>query len=639
MSGIVGMLRLHEQPCSSENEASFQRMLAATAPRGPDAVAFWRQGPVIFGHAMLRTTPESLSERQPLRDEAEQLCLTFDGRIDNRVQLRALVEAAGHHVRDDTDAELVIRAYAVWGSDAPSRLIGDFAFALWDGRRRSLFCARDPMGIKCLCYQFDGRTFRFASEPRAILADHAVRREPNEGTIGEFLSGSLHGTEETFFNGVMRLRPGHCLTIADGRVQTRRFWGLNSSPTLQYRANEDYAAHFLDLFIEAVRCRIRTHGSVGAELSGGLDSSSVACVAATIVRDARPRRTGLATFSMVFPGLACDESGYIADVVNHCGQESHLVRPLALPEACAARHASRQMDVPRFANDMMFDTLGTEVQRRGLRALLTGQGGDEFFSGLYHPYLDHVADLRLVDVGRQIRLDADRFGLTSVPALLYWHALRPVVRRGLPAGLIRIARRVLNRGAVPAWIDPRFAGRTGLRERLRSADVDGNGLSTWRRLLRERMQSGWQAFYSDSADQWAASFGFEYRHPFYDTRIVDFAWSLPAKQCWRRIDQKIIIPLAMRGLLPERLRQRSTKAEFSEIFVQALRTSGAIERKDFFHGLRVAAAGWVVPGQLRSMFDQMMHLHARGDETYTALVAPLWASIALEEWYSAAFTH
>jgi hypothetical protein len=197
---------------------------------------------------------------------------------------------------------------------------------------------------------------------------------------------------------------------------------------------------------------------------------------------------------------------------------------------------------------------------------------------------------------------------------------------------------MLNRGAVPAWIDPRLARRTGLRERLRGVDVDRHGLSTWRRLLRDRMQSGWQAFYSDSADQWAASFGFEYRHPFYDTRIVDFAWSLPAEQCWRRLDQKIIVPLAMRGLLPERLTQRSTKAEFSEIFVQALRTSGAAERKDFFHCLRVAAAGWVVPGQLRSMFDRMMNLHARGDETYTALVAPLWASIALEDWYGGAFT-
>jgi asparagine synthase (glutamine-hydrolysing) len=494
------------------------------------------------------------------------------------------------------------------------------------------------MGIKSFYYHCDARTFRFASEPRALFADRAVRCEPNEGMIGEFLAGSLQSTEETFFKGVMRLRAGHSLRVGDGQVRKRRYWDIDAARELRYKADEEYASHFLELFTEAVRCRMRASGPVAAELSGGLDSSSVVCVAAKIERETTPREAGLKTFSLVFPGAACDESGYIADVADRCGQASHVIRPLEPTDVRGATLAPRQMDVPRFANDMMFDALGAEVRRRGVRTLLTGQGGDDLFSGLYHPYVDHLIGLRFIDLLRQLRLDAGRFGPAAVPALCYWHGLRPILRRSLPGGAVRTMRRLLNRGGVPSWIDPRFARRTALRERLRGPDGDWGRSSTWRRLLRERLESGWRAFYNDSADQWAASFGFDYRHPFYDTRIVEFAWALPARQCWRRADRKIIVPLALQGLLPESIRHRPTKAEFSEVFVKALRTSEAAERKDFFHSLRIAAAGWVEPGQLRAMFDRMIHLHARGDEKYIALVNPLWASIAMEDWYARALS-
>jgi asparagine synthase (glutamine-hydrolysing) len=637
MSGIVGLLRLDGRPCDGEADESFQRMLAAIAHRGPDASTSLCQGPLALGHAMLRTTPESVTERQPLRDETGELCLVLDGRIDNRVQMQSSLEAGFHHARDGSDADLLMSAYARWGSACAGRLTGDFAFALWDDRRQRLFCARDPMGIKSFYYHCDGRTFRFASEPRALFADRAVRCEPNEGMIGEFLAGSLQSTEETFFTGVMRLRAGHSLTVGDGQVRQRRYWDIDSSRELRYKADEEYASHFLELFTEAVRCRMRASGPVAAELSGGLDSSSVVCVAAKIERETALKEAGLNTFSLVFPGAACDESGYIADVAARCGKESHVIRPLESTAVRGATLAPRQMDVPRFANDMMFDALGAEVRRRGVRTLLTGQGGDDLFSGLYHPYVDHLIGLRLVDLLRQLRLDAGRFGPASVPALCYWHGLRPILRRRLPGGAIRTMRRLLNRDGVPGWIDPHFARRTALCARLRGPDGDRGRSSTWRRLLRERIESGWRAFYNDSADQWAASFGFDYRHPFYDTRIVEFSWALPVQQCWRRADRKIIIPLAMRDLLPESIRQRPTKAEFSEVFVEALRTSGAAERKDFFHSLRIAAAGWVEPGQLRSMFDRMIHLHARGDEGYIAFVNPLWASIAMEDWYARTF--
>src|SRR5476649_2651280 len=145
MSGIAGIYNLDGQPV---DRARMQRMTDMMAYRGPDGMGCWIDGPVGLGHAMLHTTPESLREIQPLSDERSALCVTLDGRVDNRSELHAALQSKGQPLRTDTDAELVLQAYACWGEDCPQHILGDFAFAIWDGRNRKLFCARDALGIK-----------------------------------------------------------------------------------------------------------------------------------------------------------------------------------------------------------------------------------------------------------------------------------------------------------------------------------------------------------------------------------------------------------------------------------------------------------------------------------------------------------
>src|SRR5262245_42090580 len=245
-------------------------MTNCIAHRGPDGTGQWVDGPVGFGHQMLSTTPESLHERQPLRDETGDLCLVLDGRVDNRSELKAALEARGARLHDDTDAELVLKSYVVWGEECPKHIIGDFAFAIWDGRKRQLFCARDFFGIKPFYYHIDDSTFRFGSEQHQILEDPAVRRRPNEGMIAEYLASAITNQEETLYQDIRRLPPAHVLIVRAGQVRKQCYWSPDFSKNIRYRTDEQYADHFLSIFKESIRCRLRSVGTVGIALSGGL---------------------------------------------------------------------------------------------------------------------------------------------------------------------------------------------------------------------------------------------------------------------------------------------------------------------------------------------------------------------------------
>ncbi len=217
MSGIAALYNLDGRPVEP---ALLRRMTDVIAHRGPDGAGVLTDGAVGLGHRMLRTTPESLGERQPLTDETGEFAITFDGRIDNRDELLAGLRAAGARLEAGTDAELVLRAYQAWGEDSPRRLLGDFAFVIWDKRQRRLFCARDQLGVKPFYYQRDERTFRCGSELHQLLQDPAVKREPNEGMVGEYLATVVTTLEETLYRGVFRLPPGHLLVAEPARLSS-----------------------------------------------------------------------------------------------------------------------------------------------------------------------------------------------------------------------------------------------------------------------------------------------------------------------------------------------------------------------------------------------------------------------------------
>jgi asparagine synthase (glutamine-hydrolysing) len=212
MSGIAAIFNLDGRPVERRQ---LEPMLDAMAHRGPDGIGRFYDSQAALGHAMLRVTPESFEEVQPLFDETGALRITFDGRIDNRGELRELVEAAGARVRSDTDPELVLKAYESLGEDCVRKMLGDFAFVIWDSNRRRLFCARDHSGIRPFYYYCDAKTFLAASDLQQIIRYPGLAQEPNEGLVGEYLTGKLITREETLYRGVMRLAPAHMMIVTD----------------------------------------------------------------------------------------------------------------------------------------------------------------------------------------------------------------------------------------------------------------------------------------------------------------------------------------------------------------------------------------------------------------------------------------
>jgi asparagine synthase (glutamine-hydrolysing) len=194
------------------------------------------------------------------------------------------LESKGWGLRDQTDAEIVLRAYQCWGEDCAARIIGDFAFVIWDRQNQQLLCARDAAGLKPFYYYSDRQRFLFASELHQILEDHGVARKPNEGMIAEYLAASPSNLRETLYQNIFQLPRAHRLIVKSANLHIASYWTAGDAHQIRYKNDQDYAEDFLGIFQEAVKCRLRSHRMVAAELSGGLDSSSIVSVAQQLRR-------------------------------------------------------------------------------------------------------------------------------------------------------------------------------------------------------------------------------------------------------------------------------------------------------------------------------------------------------------------
>jgi asparagine synthase (glutamine-hydrolysing) len=627
MSGIAGIYNLDNKPA---DPALLRRMIDRMAHRGPDGRGYWIEGPVGLGHAMLQTTPESLQEKQPLLShERGSLCLTLDGRVDNRSDVRAALESKGLMFRTDTDAELLLRAYECWGEDCPQHILGDFAFAVWDGRNRKLFCARDILGIKPFYYSISRRRFLWASELRPLLEDPSVRKEPNEGMIGEYLANALTSNEETLFLDIQRLPPAHYVGIRNGQLFKGRYWDIDPGREIRYQTDEDYAQHFLAIFREAVRCRLRSQHPVAADLSGGLDSSSVVSMAQSLFHDGLAVDRGFGTFSAVFPGRACDESDYIQDVITRWGLRSHHVAAMEpdVDISVYAEQVARDYDFPNYPNCAISAPLRVLAKERGCRVILNGVGGDEWLTGSIYHSADLVRRMRLLTLARQFRDDS------RVPGMIWpsWAVLRLGIWPLLPQTLRLAIRRFVRRDGRPSWITPSFASRIHLTDRLHIEAGRRRHASFAQEDLCRALTNGWQSHGNEVSERLSARLELEERSPLVDRRVIEFALALPETQRWRHDQPKFILRQAMRGLLPESIRQRRTKAEFSHTFADTLQAYG---RTQFFDSLVTERLGWVDGEEVRALHRRLTELYAQGDERYVRYTWPLWMIVGIELWFA-----
>ncbi len=493
-----------------------ERMSAAIAHRGRDDSGLWIDGAVGMAHRMFHSTPESLFEKQPLTSETAgesgQICLVFDGRVDNRQELKSSLICKGFVMRHDTDAELVIRAYEAWGEECAVQIIGDFALAIWDARRKRLFCARDFMGHKPFYYYFDGKTFLWASELHAFFESSDVPRKPNEGMIAEYLTSYIRNVTETLYRGILRLPPAHYLALSAEGIRLRRYWDLDPSTEIRYPSDEQYTDRFYDLFRESVRSKMRAVGPVASELSGGLDSSSVVGMTQVLIGEGAVDCAGFETFSWVFPGRDCDESDYIRDVVSKWDLASHKLEPSPAELERFVEQAILYQDFPGYPNGATVNPLKPLARSRGCRVVLTGEGGDEWVTGAY----DHSIDLLLqLSFFRLVREICQGGGLAEWRGLLRNFA-RTCIWPITPRVLQRFIRVLIGQPEVPGWIGAEFAKRTGLAERLRQKEYVPAGASYSLRARYSSLTDGWNVHLREIQDRVNNYHQVEDRHPLND---------------------------------------------------------------------------------------------------------------------------
>jgi len=267
MSGLCGIV--HTDGALVDPEV-LKQMVAAASHRGPDGIGIRIDGSIGFAHLALHITPESVQEHQPLVSSQGNLVLSADARVDNREELIRLLSTAGHmRGATPTDAEVILAAYQHWGIDCPVHLMGDFAFAIWDGARRRFFAARDPMAMRAFYYRIEQQRILFATEIKQILTAPDVPARIFEPSVGAHLAGLFGPLDRTFYAGITQLEPACALVVDEEGHRTWRYWDIDPDKQIVYANEDDYAEHFLEIFKEAVRCRIRSVKPVGLLLSGG----------------------------------------------------------------------------------------------------------------------------------------------------------------------------------------------------------------------------------------------------------------------------------------------------------------------------------------------------------------------------------
>jgi asparagine synthase (glutamine-hydrolysing) len=528
---------------------------------GPDDRDTYSNGCVGLGHTMLRTSRESIHERQPGNLDG-QFWITADARIDCRDELnREFEQATPSHRRAATDSELILKAYALWGEDCVQHLRGDFAFAIWDAKRQRLFCARDHFGLKPFYYAKIGDVFIFSNTLDCVRLHPEISDELNESAVGDFLLFGLNcDLTTTTFRDIRRLPPGHCVSVSAEGIRIRQYWSAPTDGSIRYRHADEYVEHFQFLLKAAVADRLRVDRA-GVLLSGGLDSAALAAVAREISGNGSGA-ADLRAYTIIYEPLNSDADGAHAQRVA-----DFLDIPIQFLEVDALKLFERwnepEVSSPEPVDDPLFAGLFDQYNMiaRDCRVALCGEGSDNLMHFQMLPYAKHM--LRSRDFRGLFR---------EMPRYL---RLRPSVWPGVRRRLKGFVGKDPKAPIFPRWLDPDFVRRLGLKERW----------SEWSELpmhqphpIRPKAQA------SLSIPQWASMFEqespgvthclVETRYPFLDLRVVDYLLALPPFPfCF----EKNLLRDAMAGRLPESCRRRPKTAPRFDPLVHCLQRSNMVD--------------------------------------------------------------
>jgi len=598
MCGIAGILNFDGAPV---DPCLPRRMVELLRHRGPDGVGYHCDAGVALGHARLSII-DLAGGGQPMANEDRSLWITFNGEIFNYLELRDDLASRGHRFATRSDTEVILHAFEEYGEACVNHFNGQWAFAIWDTRTRSLFLSRDRLGVRPLYYRAADGCFAFASEMKSILALPGTPREIDPIALDQIFTFWVSIPPRTIFKGVHELPPGHSMTVGDGGLTLTRYWQPRfvACPNGAH-AEAEYAEELRDLLRDATRLRLRSDVPVGAYLSGGLDST----VVTALIRQCSD--VTLRTFSIAFDDPEFDESAYQREATAYLQTDHQEVR-------CS------YADIGRVFPDMIWHTekpvlrtapaplflLSKLVRDHHYKVVLTGEGSDEILGGY--------------DIFKEAKIRR------------FWSArpdshLRPLLLKRLYPYLPNLQNQssaylqaFFHVGSTAA-ADPFFShvprweltarSKVFFSDAVRAETGKYDGYAELRDLLPPGF-SGWdplgQAQYletghllpgyilSSQGDRVAMAHSIEGRFPFLDHRVVEFASRLPPALKLKVLDEKHLLKACAKDLIPASVRQRSK---------QPYR---APDGKSFFHGARPGYVDELLsPEQVRSdgLFDPL----------------------------------
>jgi asparagine synthase (glutamine-hydrolysing) len=595
--------------------------------RGPDDAGFYISHNI--GLAMRRLSIIDLKTgHQPVSNEDGTIQIVYNGEIYNHSELRSRLEARGHSYRSKSDTETIVHLYEEYGRDCVHHLRGMFAFALWDGRRRRLFAARDRIGIKPFYYRKDDRGFVFASEIKALLAHPDVRVELSHDVLPEYLAFGYLSGDETFFSGIKKLFPGCTLELDEsGALRIEQYWDLPSREDAPTHAREYYVETYRSLLEDAVASHLMSDVPLGVFLSGGLDSSAVAALMTKI------QGGPIETFSVGYDEAPYSELPYASTVAKHIGSVHHEVRvsnteffdalpkliwhedePLAWPSSvplyCVARRA-----------------------RECVTVVLTGEGSDETLAG-YTRYPWTLWNTRFDRVYRLSTPTQLRQWIRTAATECSW--IEPELRR-------KLQHTFLGRDG-SSWssfyFDNFYSAFSAADQLDLLAETDKwipeapyrNSLRSWERssgdLIARLLYTDIKTYLVElcmKQDNMSMAASIESRVPFLDHALVEFAAGIPSRYKTRGLAGKCILKSAVRDLLPESIIDRR-KMGFPTPFRRWLAGQQLEMVESTLLDTRSLARGLFRPEAVRRCFAE----HRAGKTDHSERI---WRLLNLELWH------
>jgi asparagine synthase (glutamine-hydrolysing) len=629
MCGIAGICNLTRD--DAPDESLLRRMLAAIRHRGPDEFGLYLDAVTGLGSARLSIV-DLESGQQPITNENQTLWIVFNGEIFNYRELRRELESRGHQFRTDSDTEVFLHAFEEHGPDCLHRLNGDFAVAIWNNERRELFVARDRVGVRPLFYTIHEGRLLFASEIKALFAEPGLQAKLDAASLNQIFTYWSTLTPRTAFEDIWELPPGSYALVRDGCIDVRRYWEpiFNPEPALDHADTDSLADELAALLVSATQLRLRADVPVGAYLSGGLDSSTIAA----IVR--HETGTPLETFSIAFADERFDESPHQQRMADALGTQHHIVRASHGDVGRAFREVIRHTETPvlRTAPAPMF-LLSRLVHEHGFKVVLTGEGADEFFGGYdifkeakirawwakqpNSPRRRELLRRLYPDIPGVARVSTETLaaffgvGLSETASPFYSHAIRwrntARTKRFLKPDLI--AAREPEPGTLPAYF------------------------TEWDTLSRAQYLESTiflpQYLLSSQGDRPAMAHSVEGRFPFLDHRVIEFALRLPPKLKLRGLMEKYLLRKAATRWLPHEIAMRRKQPYRAPIHRSFFGDDAPEYVRELLAPAAVSRAGYFKPGAVTAFVNKLQRGQAIGETDDMALAGILSTQLLHEQ--------